>query len=386
MTDSLIAYLAQLIGVSRHYGSDPAFVLAGGGNTSYKTVDRLWVKASGHSLATIDAGGFVELDRAKLDAMLHATWPADANAREAAFIEAVMASRVHPELGQRPSVEALLHHLLPSRFVVHTHPGLVNALTCCLKGRELTKELFADRVLWQPYVDPGLILAKELASSINHHRASVGRDPAAIFLANHGLIVAGDTTEAIETETAHLVARLQERIDLAGPPTTRPAMTMQTGFLDTYARALAVERDGLVAAEDSSAAAAILASTPALCDIALMGPLTPDQIVYCRSVPIYFESPTTDMPAAIDQWRGKWDGYVVAYGWEPWVAIIAGAGLIAFRNNAKLSDVTRAVYTDAARVYDYARRLGGVRILDVDDRRFIENWEVEAYRRAVMCK
>ena len=56
----------QLIEVSRRYGADSRFVIAGGGNTSFKTADRLWVKASGHALATITEDGFAVLDRAKL--------------------------------------------------------------------------------------------------------------------------------------------------------------------------------------------------------------------------------------------------------------------------------------------------------------------------------
>ena len=45
--------IEALIAISRKYGADDRFVIAGGGNTSFKTADRLWVKASGHALATI---------------------------------------------------------------------------------------------------------------------------------------------------------------------------------------------------------------------------------------------------------------------------------------------------------------------------------------------
>ncbi len=45
--------IEDLIAISRKYGADSRFVIAGGGNTSFKTADKLWVKASGHALATI---------------------------------------------------------------------------------------------------------------------------------------------------------------------------------------------------------------------------------------------------------------------------------------------------------------------------------------------
>ena len=44
--------LSALAAMSNKYGKDPQFVLAGGGNTSFKSADRLWVKGSGTSLAT----------------------------------------------------------------------------------------------------------------------------------------------------------------------------------------------------------------------------------------------------------------------------------------------------------------------------------------------
>ena len=59
--------IEKLVEVSREYGSDDKYVIAGGGNTSFKTADKLWVKASGHALATITEEGFAVLDRAMLN-------------------------------------------------------------------------------------------------------------------------------------------------------------------------------------------------------------------------------------------------------------------------------------------------------------------------------
>ena len=80
--------LTALIALSRRYGSDPEWVLAGGGNTSYKEAGRLFVKASGTSLGSITDAGFCSIDRARLDAMWRATYPAEAEAREAAALAA----------------------------------------------------------------------------------------------------------------------------------------------------------------------------------------------------------------------------------------------------------------------------------------------------------
>ena len=74
--------IKQLIRISQFYGSDSRYVIAGGGNTSYKNADKLWVKASGHALATITEEGFAVLDRNKLNVISQKQYPADTAARE----------------------------------------------------------------------------------------------------------------------------------------------------------------------------------------------------------------------------------------------------------------------------------------------------------------
>ena len=75
--------IESLVAISRKYGSDPRFVIAGGGNTSYKNAEKLWVKASGHALATITEDGFAVLDRALLDPMKKKKYSSDRRARGA---------------------------------------------------------------------------------------------------------------------------------------------------------------------------------------------------------------------------------------------------------------------------------------------------------------
>ncbi|MBO4557478.1 MAG: class II aldolase/adducin family protein, partial [Bacteroidales bacterium] len=74
--------IEQLVEVSRRYGADSRFVIAGGGNTSYKDNERLWVKASGHALATIGEDGFAVLDRALLNKMGEKVYSSDPAERE----------------------------------------------------------------------------------------------------------------------------------------------------------------------------------------------------------------------------------------------------------------------------------------------------------------
>jgi rhamnose utilization protein RhaD (predicted bifunctional aldolase and dehydrogenase) len=121
--------IQQLIEVSRFYGRKKDFVIAGGGNTSYKDEERIYVKASGVSLATIDEEGFVVLDRKAMKIISEKNYSGDAIERENQIKYDLLNARVLPEKGLRPSVEASLHNLINYRFVVHTYTELVDEST-----------------------------------------------------------------------------------------------------------------------------------------------------------------------------------------------------------------------------------------------------------------
>jgi rhamnose utilization protein RhaD (predicted bifunctional aldolase and dehydrogenase) len=167
--------------LSRYYGSDPSIVLAGGGNTSCKVGDRLYVKASGTSLATMTPDGFVAMNREKLESLANGTLDSDPDKREAQFQAAVAAARCEPQKSQRPSVEVLLHHLLRGTYVVHSHATIANALTCCTRGQRLAEEIFGNSILWLAYVDPGFTLAQALKQALADYGKRHSQNPAGNF-------------------------------------------------------------------------------------------------------------------------------------------------------------------------------------------------------------
>ena len=127
--------LAALAAMSNQYGANPEYVLAGGGNTSFKSADRLWVKGSGTSLATIKPEDFVVLERPLLDAMWSKSYPENEEDREADVLKDMMYARVRGE-NRRPSVETLLHNLRqlnqlrhePRCFLIFAWSGLQTAV------------------------------------------------------------------------------------------------------------------------------------------------------------------------------------------------------------------------------------------------------------------
>ena len=104
--------LKDLIEISRFYGNNKNFVIAGGGNTSFKTSEVIYVKASGTNLSTIDENGFVALDREKLNLIASKTYSSNPHEREEQVKNDLMNSRLFPEKGQRPSVETSMHEII----------------------------------------------------------------------------------------------------------------------------------------------------------------------------------------------------------------------------------------------------------------------------------
>ena len=138
-----VGVLDELIELAQRFGRDPDFSRGGGGNASAKVDGVLYIKPSGVALATLTAADLVPLDIAPLLALLHADDPAanDATAGDPwpgadvagggdLLMSTAMAARLAHAGGRRPSVEVLFHAFLPDRFVLHTHPPAINAVTC----------------------------------------------------------------------------------------------------------------------------------------------------------------------------------------------------------------------------------------------------------------
>ena len=187
--------MEKLIAISRYYGSDPDMVLAGGGNTSVKDGATMYVKASGRELGTIDADGFVAMTTAAVAGIADEDLGADTVQREDRMKQRLAESCVGPQAGRRPSVEAVLHAMLPETYVVHVHPTMANMLTCAKNGRAVCQELFGEAVLWMEYTDPGYTLAVELKKTLAGKKC-----PGMILIQNHGLLACANTPGEVKAK------------------------------------------------------------------------------------------------------------------------------------------------------------------------------------------
>jgi len=372
--------LAPLLALSRRVGADPRYVIAGGGNTSVKDGDTLHVKASGTSLENADADSFVALDLPALHTVLDRVMPvAGTDEREAAFKDAILAARLHPEKNQRPSVECLLHALLPGRYVVHTHPTWINMALCARNAMGAVPRLFGPDAWYLPYTQPGAVLADRLRSDLTR-RAPV--DSPTVFLGNHGLIVSGDDSEELLDRTEALGAPVRDRVGavpeaLPGDPPPALADAFAESVCDLMREVFGARCDYQAHAVDTSLAILSLTHRPEGRRLAEAGPLTPDQIVYCRSFPLWLP---TDCREA-DDCRAALEAYRDRHGLPPRIVLAEELGLMAFGASPREAETAAAVYADAAMITHGSAYFGGPRSLDADERSFIENWEVEHYRR-----
>ncbi len=359
--------LEILVAVSRKYGADARFVIAGGGNTSYKDEKYLWVKASGHALATIDENGFAVLDRAKLAPMGEKTYSADPTEREAQVKEDLASACLTRD--RRPSVETSLHDCMEYAYVVHLHPTLVNGLMCSVNAANICDELFPE-ALYIEYTDPGYTLFKKVFDRLKAWKAEKGRQPQVIFLQNHGVFVGADTPEEIDAIYGSIMDNLERRVKPL-PEAASEVCDCVTEFIPAIRQILSREGRGIKTLRiTKNALVDCILENPA----SVATPFTPDIIVYCKSEYPLLNADVTEAEAAIEE-------YVARRGHTPKVLLVKGVGLVAVGDNARNAAIITEVFLDAMKVAYYAGSFGGAHGMEPSWIQFIDNWEVENYRR-----
>ena len=200
----------ELVALSRYLG-DPGrtYAILGEGNASARIdEDTFYVKASGYTLGDLDADGVVGVSISRVTQVLD-----DAAAGDAAVTAALKAALVDPNETRRPSVETMLHAVLLSyaevAFVGHTHPTYTSMLLCSRRAEEaMAGRLCPDHIVvmahksvFVPYVDPGLILAREVRTRVRGFVEEEGVLPRAIMLEGHGMLALGDSAKAVTNIT-----------------------------------------------------------------------------------------------------------------------------------------------------------------------------------------
>jgi rhamnose utilization protein RhaD (predicted bifunctional aldolase and dehydrogenase)/NAD(P)-dependent dehydrogenase (short-subunit alcohol dehydrogenase family) len=373
---------------SRLLGREPSLVLHGGGNTSVKAEvadlfgDReeiLYIKGSGWDLGTIEAAGFapVRLDVLRRMAELPAL-------DDTAMVRAQRAAMTDPG-APTPSVEAILHAIIPFRFVDHTHADAVVAVSNTDGGEERIREVYGDRVLIIPYVMPGFVLARTVFQQTRDLDWSRFEG---MVLLHHGIFSWGEDARTSYEGMIALVTEAENYLKAKGAwveppgPTTGPLSSADLGKLARLRREASLARGRPVVTRlDGSPAARAFASRPDVAVIATRGPLTPDHVIRTKPVPaILSEEPGAAVTAYAQGYREYFSRHQTGQTrldpsprWVLW----PGRGSVALGATAKDAGIITDIARHTMRAIGWAESLGGWRALPEKDLFEVEYWELE---------
>ena len=374
--------IEQLIEISQFYGKDSRFVIAGGGNTSYKNQEKIWVKASGSSLATITEEGFAVLDRAKLNPMSEKVYSANANEREEQVKNDLADATITK--GKRPSVETSMHNVIDYAFVVHLHPTAVNGLMCAQNAETDLIKLFGEKALYVEYTDPGYVLFKKVDDKIKAFRTKFNEEPKVIWLQNHGIFVASNTIDEIKSIYQEIFNKLDKEAPQppeggANIPPLGGQGASASDVLPAIRMMLSIESLKTLKVRNNELIKYFCNSLENQKHIEK--PFTPDAIVYCKSNYIFLNGETSE--AVLEEAKRNIPAFTEKFGYQPKVLLIKGIGLVAVGDNAKQCDIILDVFEDAMKIAYISQSFGGAHPMTQAQIDFIDNWEVENYRRSV---
>jgi len=364
--------LDDLVEISRFYGKDPDFVLGGGGNTSYKEGRYIYVKASGYNLASIDKDGFAKLKRDVLEKIWEKKYPSDKELREKQALEDLMASRDEGE-EKRPSVESLLHSLLPQKYIVHTHPALINGLTCSKDGRRIADKLFGNRCMWVGYVDPGYVLAKEIKRRLEEHEKRYNLSPDIIFLENHGIFTGAESIEEIKNIYRYVADVLNNNIDrkpdFSSVDTDKEEKEKVIELLKKYPGF----KDFYITFENNMEISTVIRDRDSFEKVHYA--FSPDHVLFSGPEMLFVEDPE-NLKMDIDKYRERNNCY-------PRIIAVKKTGIFAVGEKEDISKKAMEFFLNSLKIAVYAESFGGYKFMDKEQVDFIMNWEVEKYRSKV---
>jgi len=368
--------IKQLIEMSNRYGANEEYVLAGGGNTSFKKSGVMYVKGSGTQLSDIIEEQFVAMDVEALQSMLGKDFFAGVSdeQRESKALEAIMNARKSGEENKRPSVEAILHALFPHEFVLHVHPPLVNGLTCGKNGEAICKEMFGDSIVWIELTKPGFLLAERCNDAFIKAKSATGTFPQIVFLENHGVFFAADTVSEIDKIVDDVFSKLKSRIT-EFPDVTKPKFDKESVCNIAPMLRMLYSEDGKAIARFfvNNSLLAFLADNNSFKSISKS--FTPDHIVYTKDEPLFVEK-AENIPDAFAKFTER-------KGYKPKIVAVAGLGCFALGKNNKEVEGAEYLFLDAVKIAVYAKSFGGEAPLPQEFIDFISNWEAESYRSKV---
>ena len=381
-------WLAQRVYTSRLLGREPSLVLHGGGNTSVKASRRnilgddeeiLYVKGSGWDLATIDAAGFAATRLSTLQRL--ATLPALSDSDMMRELKAACTDPAAPT----PSVEAILHAIIPFRFVDHTHADAVVAISNTPGGEETLRNLYGSDVLILPYVMPGFILARQIYEATQNVDWSTLKG---IVLLHHGVFTFHAEAKSSYENMVAMVDRAEQYLQENGVfsiACTGEYLPVTEDFLQVAKMRKQVSDlvgKPMCARWDFSPEATGYSVLDNVWDIAARGPLTPDHVLHTKRTAVVVDN---DSDSATEQFSQQYreyfdrhnNGQLTCLDTAPRVAVWKNRGMLYFSPNVKRLRVVQDIASHTRRAVQWAEALGGWSALPEKDIFELEYWELE---------
>jgi rhamnose utilization protein RhaD (predicted bifunctional aldolase and dehydrogenase)/NAD(P)-dependent dehydrogenase (short-subunit alcohol dehydrogenase family) len=377
--------LGPRVYTSRLLGRDKSLVLHGGGNTSVKITDRnlfgqdeeiLYVKGSGWDLETIEPQGFapVRLDYARRLSQLESL-------SDPQMVNELATSTLRAG-APAPSVETLLHALLPHKYVDHTHADAVLSVSNSPDGEKRIRDIYGHRVVVIPYIMAGFDLAAYCARAFPKEatKSTIG-----MVLLSHGVFSFGvDARESYE-RMIELVSMAERYLEAkkawsVGLPAAQAGAFRREDAAKLRHEVSQAAGFPLLCLCNDSPRLLAFARHPEVAKISQRGPATPDHVIRTKPVPMlgrdvegfgksyrsYFqknEQTAKERKTMLDV--------------APRVALDHELGLAAFGRTAKDTRIAEELYEHTVDVILRAEAIGGWRALEDRHTFDIEYWDLE---------
>ncbi len=370
---------------SRLLGRESDLVLHGGGNTSVKTKikdffgdieDVLYVKASGWDMKTIQAAGFTPLKLKVLKQMAELERLSDTD-----MIKIQKTAMMDPD-APNPSVEAILHAIIPFKYVDHTHADAVVTMTNNKKNKTLLRKIYSNRVLIVPYVMSGFALARkvyEMTRNINWN------DLEGIILMNHGILTFSDNAGKSYEQMINLVSIAEDflkkhgALDSIARSRSREDLLLLAGIRKQVSLA---KKEAVIAKINKSPFACGFADLPKVESIACRGPLTPDHVIRTKHVPAIIKGDikkdiTGFCTAYKKYFQRNANSNIKCLDPAPRWAVWPNHGIITFGKNIKEADIISDIAFHTVRAIQWAEATGGWKALPEKNIFDMEYWKLQ---------
>ncbi len=369
---------------SRLLGRETSLVLHGGGNTSVKAtsrnlfgeeIDVLYVKGSGWDLATIELAGFAPVRLDVLRQMAKLTHLSDKE-----MVREQRAAMLDPS-APTPSVETILHAIIPFKYVDHTHADSVVTISNTPNGAERIREIYGKSVLVVPYVMPGFILARTIADIT---KGIDWKQYEGMILLNHGLFSFADNARSSYEKMIRLVSKAEDYLS-GYAPLKRKQATPEENLIELARLRRAVSNiwnEPVIAKLDNGSEAATFSNLKNAADIATRGTLTPDHVIRTKPWPVVIKTDVeSDVKAYATNYRNYFirntDGNLNCLDAAPRWAIWPCHGCVSFGRSMDEANIISDIKDHTLSAITQAETMGKWNPVSEKSLFEIEYWELE---------